>query len=45
MEMKSDPNILYGGDPHEGYIGFASVGEFVLAELKIGGDHTAFVSS
>lgn len=47
LEIQNDPNILYGGDvddigPIDG--GFGSLGAMLIADLKTGGERTAFVS-
>lgn len=47
MNLESDVNIVYGGDPTElgpidGNCG--SLGELIISDLKKGGNRTSFVS-
>ena len=47
MDVEIKDNILYGGDPNEyGALdgNCASLGEFIIKELKKGGNRTTFVS-
>lgn len=45
MDVEIKDNILYGGDPDGTLDGnCASLGEFIIKELKKGGNRTTFVS-
>lgn len=45
MTTESDPNVIYGGDPDESLnISYASIGEQIVADLKIGANKKSFVS-
>lgn len=48
MQVESDPNILYGGDPEEGTgidENCPSLGFMIMEDLKAGENKPSFVSS
>lgn len=48
MLAESDPNVIYGGDPEAdseaATVRYASVGDMIVTDLKLGGNKTSFVS-
>ena len=48
MSVDSDPNVIYGGDLEEtsevSFARYASLGDLIVQDLKIGENKTSFVS-
>lgn len=45
MEVESDPNVIYGGDPIEtDPVNYASLGDMIVGDLKFADTKPSFVS-
>lgn len=47
MDVMEDPNIIYGGDVEDEddeIVEYASLGDYIVKQLKLGYNRTSFVS-
>lgn len=44
MQVESDPNVIYGGDADETSEIYASLGDLIIKDLRLGENKTSLVS-